>query len=105
MILDWLPLLSRQNVIIRLLRDLHADSVGNILDCDFLHGYGCAPDLDDTEGALDLAQDGIDDQFAIVHVGLRAVAVGRELMYLGDLYAESGQTLQSSFSAGWLAGW
>ena len=25
-------------------------------------------------------------------------------LYLGDLYAESGQTLQGSFSAGWLAG-
>ena len=24
--------------------------------------------------------------------------------HLGDLYAESGQTLQGSFSAGWLAG-
>ena len=27
------------------------------------------------------------------------------MMIMGDLYAESGQTLQGSFSAGWLAGW
>ena len=25
--------------------------------------------------------------------------------HLGDLYTESGQTLEGSFSAGWLAGW
>ena len=48
---------------------------------------------------------------SLVEILLQGLLLGllflllRELMRdLGDLYTESGQTLQGSFSAGWLAG-
>ena len=62
---------------------------------------------------IDMLHDGVEDLRVESNQGFVVSATQPSLLWhiaiqaehLGDLYTESGQTLQGSFSAGWLAGW